>query len=157
MQAFCKKNTFLLYKCHKELEECVIYAALKLKIFQIWDPLKRDKKIASSNTLCCGTHFLILESCEIARGLLYLQKILENQNISKLIMQRGSKFQLSDEQQFIQRRERDESQNCYFVKICSSRTCIKHAMGKCQIFVQNMGLWRQWKLFSTITNYTSLF
>ena len=74
MQAFCKKNTFLLYKCHKELEECVIYAALKLKIFQIWDPLKRDKKIASSNTLCCGTHFLILESCEIARGLLYLQK-----------------------------------------------------------------------------------
>ena len=54
-------------------------------------------------------------------------------------MQRGSKFQLSDEQQFIQRRERDESQNCYFVKICSSRTCIKHAMGKCQIFCTEYG------------------
>ena len=68
-----KKYIFVI-QVSKELEECVIYAALKLKIFQIWDPLKGDKKIASSNTLCCGTHFLILESCEIARGLLYLQK-----------------------------------------------------------------------------------
>ena len=126
MQAFCKKNTFLLYKFHKELEECVIYAALKLKIFQIWDPLKGDKKIASSNTLCCGTHFL--KVVKLPEVYFTYKKILENQNISKLIMQRGSKFQLSDEQQFIQRRERDESQNCYFVKICSSRTCIKHAI-----------------------------